>query len=524
MESTGTHDAALVLRAQTGDRKALDELVSAHLPLVYAIVRRALVGYPDADDVVQETMLRALRELRELRTPESFRAWLAAIATRQVSTYLRRQHLAEDRVAALEELAGEVDADADIESLTMLQLELSGQRRQVVLASRWLDPDDRALLSLWWLEVAGQLSRTELATAIGVSVAHAGVRVQRMRNQLEASRALVAAVEMPRCGELATMLSSWDGQPSPLWRKRIGRHIRSCPICEGGGESRVATERLLVGLALLPVPLALAVTLRGKTVAFAASEGAFTVATGASAGAGLHAGVLSRLVHTVAAHPLIAAAVTGVVLASGTVAALSWPSSAPPVRAVSAPPATPAQTEPSVSGEPTVGPSRPGGPPTEAPKPPKPDHADKAALSAGLASLEAVSEAGFFVSTAATYGVLAKMGPGAAASAKQQATFEVVAGLADSSCFSFRLPDGEYLRHSSWRLRVSPDDGSDLFKGDATFCVRAGTAPGSISLESANYPGWFLHHRGNDLWVDPTDGTATFMADSSFRTRPGLAV
>lgn len=38
-------------------------------------------------------------------------------------------------------------------------------------------------------------TRAELAAALGTSVAHAGVRVQRMRNQLELSRSLVAALE-----------------------------------------------------------------------------------------------------------------------------------------------------------------------------------------------------------------------------------------------------------------------------------------------------------------------------------------
>ena len=105
---------------------------------------------------------------------------------------------------------------------------------------------------------------------------------------------------------------------------------------------------------------------------------------------------------------------------------------------------------------------------------------------------------------------------------RQQATFEVVAGLADAACFSFRLPDGRYLRHSSWRLRVFANDGSALFRGDATFCPRPGAVAGSMVLESSNYPGWFLRHRANELWVDQSDKSAAFLADSSFWTRAPL--
>ena len=137
-------------------------------------------------------------------------------------------------------------------------MELSGHRRQAVRASRWLDPDARALLSLWWLETAGQLTRAELAAALGTSVAHAGVRVQRMRNQLELSRSLVAALEAsPRCPQLTAALEGWDGVPSTLWRKRITRHTRSCADCGRAADELVPLERLIVAFALLPAPLAL---------------------------------------------------------------------------------------------------------------------------------------------------------------------------------------------------------------------------------------------------------------------------
>ncbi|MDG5803764.1 sigma-70 family RNA polymerase sigma factor [Streptomyces ossamyceticus] len=248
-------ETSLVVAAQAGDPRALDDLAATHLPLVYAIVRRALGELADVDDVVQETMLRALPELRTLRTPECFRPWLATIATRQISTHLHRRHADAERTAPLDEMTDPPDADA--ENLALIHVELSGHRRKTVRASRWLDPDARALLSLWWRETAGRLTRVQLAAALGTSVAHAGVRVQRMRNQLESSRSLVAALEAgPRCPELTAALSGWDGVPSALWRKRITRHTRSCADCGRAADELVPLERLIVALALLPVPSA----------------------------------------------------------------------------------------------------------------------------------------------------------------------------------------------------------------------------------------------------------------------------
>ncbi len=299
MPASRIDETRLVVAAQAGDPQALDELAEAYLPLVYTLVRRALGELPDADDVVQETMLRALRELRTLRTPASFRPWLVAIATRQVSTHLHRRKVDAGRTTTLDEVTDTPSADA--ERWALLRVELSDRRRQVVRASHWLDPDDRALLALWWLETAGQLTRTELAAALGASVAHTGVRVQRMRHQLKRCQSLVDALDArPRCPQLDAALANWDGDPNPLWRKRFARHTRACSVCIRTAKGPVPLDRLITDLALLPARLALsAAVLRvgalAVTAAGATSMVALSGTAGSAAATGVRAGLLDRL-------------------------------------------------------------------------------------------------------------------------------------------------------------------------------------------------------------------------------------
>jgi DNA-directed RNA polymerase specialized sigma24 family protein len=70
VETTGRRPwRATIAAAQAGDRQALDELVAGRLPLVHNVVGRALNGHADVDDVVQETMLRAVDNLGSLRDP-----------------------------------------------------------------------------------------------------------------------------------------------------------------------------------------------------------------------------------------------------------------------------------------------------------------------------------------------------------------------------------------------------------------------------------------------------------------------
>ncbi|GHC40066.1 sigma-70 family RNA polymerase sigma factor [Streptomyces cinnamoneus] len=285
---TETHVTGMVEAAQAGDAAAREELVAACLPLIYNIVGRALNGHADVDDVVQETMIRMVSGLDGLRDPGRFRSWLVAIAVNQIRRHWRTERH-DAPVTGLQEADDVHDPDADFVGLTIVRLSLEGQRRQAAEATRWLDEDERAVLSLWWLEAAGEITRTEVAAALELSPQHTAVRVQRIKGQLETARAVVRALSTaPRCRDLADVLAPWDGVPSPLWRKRIARHARGCPECGGHRSALVPAEGLLAGLGLVPVAAALAdrvtAALRVAPTACEASEPADTEADASTEG------------------------------------------------------------------------------------------------------------------------------------------------------------------------------------------------------------------------------------------------
>ncbi|MEV6006315.1 sigma-70 family RNA polymerase sigma factor [Streptomyces sp. NPDC051976] len=249
-------DPALVTAARAGDQAALDRLVADCLPLVYNIVGRALDGHDDVDDVVQETLLRVVRGLGDLRDPAAFRSWMVAIAVRQVRDREQARKASWHHQTALDAAELIPDPASDFAAVTILRLGLTDQRREMAEATRWLDPDDRTLLALWWLEETGDLGRSELAGALGLSRQHAAVKVQRMKEQLDTSRAVVRALGASSdCQGLAHLTGGWDGVPSPLWRKRFARHLRGCPECTRHGGVLLPVDRLLSGLPLLPVPI-----------------------------------------------------------------------------------------------------------------------------------------------------------------------------------------------------------------------------------------------------------------------------
>lgn len=506
--------ARLVVAAQAGDDRAREELIAAYLPLLYNIVGRALSGHADVDDVVQETLLRVVRDLPALRAPESFRSWLVSITLRQINTHWHRQRAFADRTTVIDEARHIPDAGAEPEDVTILRLHVSDERRQVVEARRWLDPDHRVLLSLWWQEGAGSLSRDDIAAAMGLSVAHVGVSLQRMREQLELSRTIVAALEAdPRCPQLDETVVGWDGLRTSVWRKRIARHTRGCPVCMTTTTERVPAELLLLSLAALAVPSGLIAALVAKgllsgTAASAAGLATAPVAVGtaaASGGGSLHASLIGKL-SAVTAHPLAGLA-TGAVLIAGSATYATWPE--------------PEHRVPGVVAAPTVG--NPTPMPSRTTKSAGPSPVSPSAVAGtvplGAQSLESVDNPALYVTYAGDFAKLGRVSASGSAQTRQRVTFTVVRGLADTRCVTFRAADGRYLRHRDLRLRMSTNDGSELFREDATFCPRPGAVDGSVTLHAHNHPGSVIRHRDGGIWLDGSDGTRAFAGQASFIMR-----
>jgi RNA polymerase sigma-70 factor (ECF subfamily) len=88
--ATPVQEARWVLRAQCGDRDALELLLTAVRPSLERYVR-GLVGPSDAEDVLQEILLIVYRKLKLLEQPEVFRAWVFRIASRAAFRHLRKR-------------------------------------------------------------------------------------------------------------------------------------------------------------------------------------------------------------------------------------------------------------------------------------------------------------------------------------------------------------------------------------------------------------------------------------------------
>src|SRR5881409_2061338 len=82
--TTDSEDCALVLRAKSGDRAALETLVGRHQAWIYNIAVRMLYHPQDAEDATQEILVKALTALSSYEGRSSFRTWLYRIVVNHV--------------------------------------------------------------------------------------------------------------------------------------------------------------------------------------------------------------------------------------------------------------------------------------------------------------------------------------------------------------------------------------------------------------------------------------------------------
>jgi RNA polymerase sigma-70 factor (ECF subfamily) len=112
MDASDAHDVTL---AQSGDEPAFRRLVERHSREVFQLAFRLTGSEPDAEDVVQDTFLRAYRELKRFEARSRFSTWLHRIAVNCSYDLLRQRprHKAESLDTGADGPGGGIEPEAD---------------------------------------------------------------------------------------------------------------------------------------------------------------------------------------------------------------------------------------------------------------------------------------------------------------------------------------------------------------------------------------------------------------------------
>jgi len=171
-------DPRLVVRAQAGDREAFASLAAGSIGRLNGVARLILRDRDLADDAVQDALVAAWRNLRALREPDRFDAWLNRLLVRACYDHARRgtrRRVVELQVAAIDE-----PATSDAQTATALH-----DQFERVLGR--LPTEQRATVVLvYYLD----LSLPEAAATLGIPV---GTVKSRLHRALQSLHAIVDA-------------------------------------------------------------------------------------------------------------------------------------------------------------------------------------------------------------------------------------------------------------------------------------------------------------------------------------------
>jgi RNA polymerase sigma factor (sigma-70 family) len=250
-------DAELVSAAAAGDRAAFASIYDRYADPLHDFCIGMLRNREAAADCVQDAFCIAAKSLSKLNDPTKLRPWLYSIARYQALRCIRSR----TREQAVDEVPEALDGGPGPATLVRRN-ELADL---IAAAAGGLSDRDQAVFELAYRR---GLEGAELAEALGVSANNAKKMAQRLRETIERSLGALLVSRAARnnahaCPGLAEVLDGWDGNFSVLMRKRVARHIESCPACDDLRRQMVNPVALLGST---PLVIAAPAVLRQRTL------------------------------------------------------------------------------------------------------------------------------------------------------------------------------------------------------------------------------------------------------------------
>ncbi|MHB0998488.1 MAG: bifunctional nuclease domain-containing protein [Armatimonadota bacterium] len=173
MVTSQINNIELINRSLNGDTNAFGELVAKYQNLIYGLVFYKLHNFTDAEDITQNTFIKAFEKLDQLKDPGLFEHWLKVIANNECKLWRRNQKSA-------------ISTDM-IESLpfgnsqSMIEWKRNETLADISDALNSLSDDNRLILTLFYLS---KLTCREISMHQGISVTAVEKRLSRARQQI----------------------------------------------------------------------------------------------------------------------------------------------------------------------------------------------------------------------------------------------------------------------------------------------------------------------------------------------------
>ncbi len=183
-------DAQLVRAVLAGADAAFDILVEKYQKSVHAFVWQKIGDFHYAEEITQDTFLRAYHKLSTLRNPSQFSGWLYAIAKRLCQNWLHKQKSTK-HLQSLEDTPMAEVAKSDYARYASEQRETEATEHRFEIVKKLLEKlpeSERTAIALHYL---GEMTLKEISRFLGVPVETVKVRLYRARKRLREEEELL---------------------------------------------------------------------------------------------------------------------------------------------------------------------------------------------------------------------------------------------------------------------------------------------------------------------------------------------
>ena len=231
---TRFEDAQLVGLAQNGHQEAFAELYDRYFDRIFDFLSRMMRNRAEAEDVAQDTFIRAIRSIDRLESGNKFKSWLFTIARNTALNRIEREKRTRPLIFADDD--GE-DVDLDLIDADRFGSPDEAAQAEATAALVWeaaagLSPKQYSLLDM---HLRQGLDSAEIADVLGVTANNGYVMLNRLRNAVEESIGAYIMMREGRrhCPELdAALTDAGIASISPGARRLVRRHVSSCEACQ----------------------------------------------------------------------------------------------------------------------------------------------------------------------------------------------------------------------------------------------------------------------------------------------------
>ena len=184
-------DVQLIQDVLSGNDSAFGILVEKYEKSVHALAWRKIGDFHHAEEITQDTFLRAYQNLSTLKNPSQFLRWLYVIANRLCLNWLRKEKKHEKQLQSLEDTPMKEVVKSDYARYVSEQRETEATEQRFEIVEKLLEklPEgERTVVTLHYL---GEMTMTEISKFLGVSVEAIKLRLYRARKRLQAEEELL---------------------------------------------------------------------------------------------------------------------------------------------------------------------------------------------------------------------------------------------------------------------------------------------------------------------------------------------